>query len=109
MNVKSIAMAGAFAGMALGAAIALTACEKSGSRQSATPQASKEKKMEITQDWDKVFAQSDKVNHKKVTFKNGFGITLVADYYEPKDKQLAKGGKLPAIAMAGPYLSLIHI
>ena len=103
MNVKSIAMAGAFAGMALGAAIALTACEKSGSRQSATPQASKEKKMEITQDWDKVFAQSDKVNHKKVTFKNGFGITLVADYYEPKDKQLAKGGKLPAIAMAGPY------
>ena len=35
--------------------------------------------------WDKVFPLSDKVNHKKVTFKNHFGITLVADMYEPKE------------------------
>ncbi len=51
------------------------------------------------QEWDKVFPQSNKVNHKKVTFKNHFGITLVADMYEPKDYE----GKLPALAVSGPY------
>ena len=55
--------------------------------------------LKLVQDWDKVFPKSDKVNHKKVTFKNHFGITLVADMYEPKDIN----GKLPAIAVCGPY------
>ncbi len=55
--------------------------------------------LKITNKWDKVFPLSDKVNHKKVTFKNHFGITLVADMYEPKGYK----GKLPAIAVAGPY------
>ena len=36
-------------------------------------------------EWDKVFAKSDKVDVKKVTFKNRFGIELVGDLYEPKD------------------------
>ena len=49
--------------------------------------------------WDKVFPLSEKVNHRKVTFKNHFGITLVADMYEPKNKK----GKLPALAISGPY------
>ena len=53
----------------------------------------------ITNEWDKVFPLSDKVNHKKVTFKNHFGITLVADMYEPKNYE----GKLPALAVSGPY------
>lgn len=56
-------------------------------------------KLKLVQEWDKVFPQSDKVNHKKVTFKNHFGITLVADMYEPKDYE----GKLPALAVSGPY------
>ena len=55
--------------------------------------------LKLVQEWDKVFPQSDKVNHKKVTFKNHFGITLVADMYEPKDYE----GKLPALAVSGPY------
>ncbi|MBR3162156.1 MAG: alpha/beta hydrolase [Bacilli bacterium] len=55
--------------------------------------------LNITKEWDKVFPLSDKVNHKKVTFKNHFGITLVADMYEPKDYK----GKLPALAVSGPY------
>ena len=55
--------------------------------------------LNITNEWDKVFPQSDKVNHRKVTFKNHFGITLVADMYEPKDYD----GKLPALAVSGPY------
>ena len=55
--------------------------------------------LNITNEWDKVFPQSEKVNHRKVTFNNHFGITLVADLYEPKQYK----GKLPAIAVSGPY------
>ena len=55
--------------------------------------------IEITTEWDKVFPKSDKVNHEKVTFKNRYGITLVADLYKPKDSN----DKLPAIACAGPF------
>ena len=55
--------------------------------------------LNITNEWDKVFPLSDKVNHKKVTFKNHFGITLVADMYEP----INYDGKLPALAVCGPY------
>ena len=54
----------------------------------------------ITNEWDKVFEKSDQVNHKKVTFHNRFGITLVGDLYEPKNKAT---GKLPAIAVCGPF------
>lgn len=55
--------------------------------------------LNITQEWDKVFPQSSQVNHRKVTFPNRFGITLVADLYEPKFQT----GKLPAIAISGPF------
>ena len=50
--------------------------------------------------WDKTFAQSDKVEHRKVTFKNRYGITLVADLYLPKNWGNAK---LAAIALGGPF------
>ena len=53
----------------------------------------------LTQEWDKVFPQSDKVDHKKVTFKNRYGIELAADMYTPKGAE----GKLPAIACSGPF------
>jgi len=53
----------------------------------------------ITEQWDKVFPESDKVNHEKVTFTNRYGITLVADKFEPKEYE----GKLPAIAISGPF------
>lgn len=52
-----------------------------------------------TQEWDKTFPKSDKVDHKKVTFCNRYGITLGADMYTPK----TAGGKLPAIAVSGPF------
>ena len=55
--------------------------------------------LKLVREWDKVFPKSDKVNHKKVTFKNHFGITLVADMYEPKEYD----GKLSALAVCGPY------
>ena len=80
-------------------------------------------KLELTQEWDKVFPLSDKVNHRKVTFETQYGLTLAADplsdkvnhrkvtfetqygltlaadLYEPKDAQ----GKLAAIAVSGPF------
>lgn len=55
--------------------------------------------LNLTQEWDKTFPQSDKVEHSKVTFHNRFGITLAADMYVPKDVE----GKLPAIAVSGPF------
>lgn len=55
--------------------------------------------LKLTQEWDKVFPKSDKVDHKKVTFVNHFGITLAADMYTPKNAE----GKLPAIAVSGPF------
>lgn len=55
--------------------------------------------LRLTQEWDKVFPKSDKVDHKKVTFVNRYGITLAADMYCPKNAS----GKLPAIAVSGPF------
>lgn len=55
--------------------------------------------LQLTKEWDKVFAKSDKVDTRKVTFKNRYGITLVGDLYLPKDVQ----GKMPAIAVSGPF------
>jgi len=61
--------------------------------------------LNLTQEWDKTFPKSDKVDHKKVTFHNRFGITLAADMYIPKDASATNGasGKLPAIAVSGPF------
>ena len=58
-----------------------------------------EEKLNLVQEWDKTFPKSEKVNHKKVTFHNRYGITLVADLYEPKSYE----GKFPAIAVCGPF------
>lgn len=58
-----------------------------------------EEKLNLTEEWDKVFPKSDKVNHRKITFYNRYGITLAADLYEPKNAE----GKLPAIAVSGPF------
>lgn len=57
------------------------------------------KKLELTQEWDKVFPKSDKVDHRKVTFETQYGLTLAADLYTPKGAQ----GKLAAIAVSGPF------
>lgn len=53
----------------------------------------------MTQEWDKVFPLSDKVEHGKVTFHNRYGITLAADLYKPRNA----GGRLAAIAVCGPF------
>ncbi len=55
--------------------------------------------LKLTQNWDKTFEKSDKVDHCKVTFVNRYGITLAADMYVPKNAE----EKLPAIAVSGPF------
>lgn len=63
-----------------------------------------EEKLILTQEWDKTFPKSEKVDHRKVTFKNRYGITLAADLYEPKDDQgRDENGKFAAIAVSGPF------
>ena len=59
----------------------------------------KAEKLQLTQEWDKVFPKSDKVDHRKVTFVNRYGITLAADMYVPRNAK----GKLPALAVSGPF------
>ena len=56
-------------------------------------------KLNLTQEWDKVFPKSDRVDHKKVTFHNRYGIILAADMYTPRGAE----GKLPAISVSGPF------
>ena len=58
-----------------------------------------EKRLELTEEWDKTFPKSEKVDHAKVTFHNRYGITLAADLYVPRDVE----GKFPAIAVSGPF------
>ena len=58
-----------------------------------------EEKLTLTKEWDKTFPQSDKVNHRKVTFRNRYGITLAADLYKPAGAT----GRLAAIAVCGPF------
>ncbi len=58
-----------------------------------------DEKLVLTKEWDKTFPRSEKVNHRKVTFHNRYGITLAADLYEPKGAE----GKQAAIAVSGPF------
>ena len=75
----------------------LTACtQKSNNNQN---NESMNTTLELTQEWDKVFPLSEKVNHRKVTFETQYGLTLAADLYTPKDAE----GKLAAIAVSGPF------
>jgi len=59
----------------------------------------KKEELKLTQEWDKTFPKSEKVDHCKVTFVNRYGITLAADMYVPKNTE----GRLPAIAVCGPF------
>ncbi|MCW2479902.1 alpha/beta hydrolase [Candidatus Symbiopectobacterium sp. NZEC135] len=64
-----------------------------------TSQSFAQSSIQLNSNWDKTFAKSDKVDHKKVSFKNRYGITLAADLYQPKNAS----GKLAALAVGGPF------
>lgn len=59
----------------------------------------KTEELKLVSEWDKTFPQSEKVEHKKVTFVNRYGITLAADLYKLKNLS----GQCPAIAVSGPF------
>lgn len=59
----------------------------------------KTEELKLVSEWDKTFPKSEKVNHRKITFVNRYGITLAADMYSPKNTE----GNLPAIAVSGPF------
>ena len=74
----------------------LTACTQKGT---SVKEDDNMTKIELTQEWDKVFPLSEKVNQKKVTFETQYGLTLAADLYTPKNAM----GKMAAIAVSGPF------
>ncbi len=84
-----------FAALTLLMSASLRASEPATEKQSSTTM----EKLELTQEWDKTFPQSDKVEHTKITFHNRYGITLAADLYRPVGAQAPLG----AIAVCGPY------
>ena len=78
------------------AALVMAACSN---KQETKNNENMKQELNLTQEWDKVFPLSEKVNHRKVTFETQYGLTLAADLYIPKDAN----GKLPAIAVSGPF------
>ena len=81
-----------------------TACVAPLFSAAAAPVSAAQTELKMGTEWDKTFAKSDKVEHKKVTFKNRYGITLAADLYQPKNSgALNNGGKLAAIVVGGPF------
>ena len=94
MNVLPKKLSAIASALLLGAA--LTGVSTMSHAQPADPTAP----VSMVTQWDKTFAQSSKVDHRKVTFKNRYGITLVGDLYVPKDHG---DGKLAAIALSGPF------
>jgi fermentation-respiration switch protein FrsA (DUF1100 family) len=87
------------AGVAASAAIVASSTAMSASTPGAV-QPPRAAAAELTQEWDKTFAKSDRVDHQKVTFRNRYGITLAADLYLPKNRV---AGRLPALAISGPF------
>ena len=76
--------------------LTLTACNE---HKQTTNENMEQTTLQLTQEWDKTFPKSDKVDHRKVTFKNRYGIELAADMYTPKNAE----GRLAAIAVTGPF------
>lgn len=83
---------------------AITGCGVADNREEIMQEIFTEEELFLTQEWDKTFAKSENVNHRKVTFHNHFGITLAADLYVPRSSQFVDSSRhLPAVAVCGPF------
>ncbi len=91
-NLTTLLVAGALT-------LACTAAAQNNSNMKYEASKIVKQQLQLTQQWDKVFPKSDKVEHSKVTFVNRYGITLAADMYVPK----GAAAPLPAIAVSGPF------
>ena len=97
---SSIPALGRLIAGAVTGALALTAPVEVASAQQSSSTATRSNAMQLTERWDKTFPKNERVEHRKVTFKNRYGITLAADLYLPKNRT---GGRLPALAVSGPF------
>lgn len=79
--------------------LTVVGCGQNSTNQNNTDDNMNNTTLDMTDKWDKTFQLSDKVNHKKVTFHNRYGIEIAADMYIPKNAE----GKLAAIAVSGPF------
>lgn len=86
-------------GTSLIAILTIVGCGQNSTNQNNTDDNMNNTTLNMTDKWDKTFQLSDKVNHKKVTFHNRYGIEIAADMYIPKNAE----GKLAAIAVSGPF------
>ena len=100
--------------LALFATIVILATACNDNKQETKNNENMKQELQLTQEWDKVFPLSDKVDHRKVTFETQYGLTLVADLYTPKAEVVAdlksatqepgiSNPLLPAIAVSGPF------
>ncbi|MBR4138055.1 MAG: alpha/beta hydrolase [Bacteroidales bacterium] len=83
----------------IAATLFFAACGNKSQTTTTTNDTEMKQELTLTQEWDKVFPLSEKVNHRKVTFETQYGLTLAADLYTPKNTV----DKLPAIAVSGPF------
>ena len=100
--MKNGLMTAAIAALTAGALAACCPGKDETAKGAAAPEKSMDK-LTLTTEWDKVFPQSDKVEHSKITFHNRYGIELAADLYVPRDTSLKANGKFPALAVSGPF------
>jgi uncharacterized protein len=85
----------------LQAGLAVAAAPLAGTPAAASsPQNRPDTNLTLTRQWDKTFPPSRQLTHRKVTFKNRFGIILAADLYQPKARGVEK---LPALVLSGPF------
>ncbi|MBQ6277818.1 MAG: alpha/beta hydrolase [Bacteroidales bacterium] len=108
--------------LALFATIVILATACNNKTQPTETKENMKQELQLTQEWDKVFPLSDKVDHRKVTFETQYGLTLAADLYTPKAEVVAdlrteavadlksatqepgiSNPLLPAIAVSGPF------
>lgn len=99
MKFKKLKMLLAASALGIMAVSGVVGADNTAFAAEATTATFKEADLVMTTEWDKTFLKSEKVDHKKVTFHNRYGITLAADMYVPKNVT----GKIPAIAVCGPF------
>ena len=100
--MKSRLSTAAIAALTAGALVACCPGKDETAKGAAAPEKNMDKPT-LTTEWDKVFPQSDKVVHSKVTFKNRYGIELAADLYVPTDTSKKVDGKFQGVAVSGPF------
>ncbi|VXD05183.1 conserved exported hypothetical protein [Pseudomonas sp. 8Z] len=83
-----------------GALMALLGCQNNQVATASSNNGVDSMQLQLTQEWDKTFPRSEKVEQRKVTFVNRYGITLAADLYLPKART---ADRLPAIVVSGPF------